>query len=187
MIAVSTFLMVFASSGISFNIVPYLQESSSLSSTQAVGVLSLSTSLALANLVWGYISNRVNPRHSIIGVMTVMTGLILFLFTIKSVYTAFMFGAIWGVCNGAQEVLMYMILARYYGRGSFGSITGTMRPFEAAGLGLGQLSGGLIYDFSGSYFGMFFGSLGAYVLAIMILMLAVQPIHPQAFKSASRA
>ena len=80
-----------------------------------------------------------------------------------------------------------MILALYYGRGSFGSITGTLRPFEAAGLGLGQLSGGLIYDFSGSYFGMFFGSLGAYVLAIMILMLAVQPIHPQAFKSASRA
>jgi len=185
MIAVSTFLMVFASSGISFNIVPYLQESSSLSSTQAVGVLSLSTSLALANLVWGYISNRVNPRHSIMGVMTVMTGLILFLFTIKSVYTAFIFGAIWGVCNGAQEVLIYMLLARYYGRGSFGSITGTLRPFEAAGLGLGQLSGGLIHDLSGSYFGMFSGSIGAYVLAIMILMLAVQPIHTQPSNNAS--
>ena len=175
LIAVTTFLMVMASTGIAFNIVPYFQESAHLSSTQAVGVLSLSTSLALANLIWGYVSDRVNPRHSLLGVMVFMTGLVIFLFTIRSVYAAYVFGALWGIGNGALEVLMYMLLARYFGRGSFGSITGALRPFEAAGLGLGQIFGGLVYDLTGSYHGLFYESIVAYLLAVVFLFLAAQP------------
>jgi len=179
LIAVTTFLMVMASTGISFNMVPYFRESAGLTSTQAVGVLSLSTSLALANLVWGYVSDRVNPRYSIVVVMAVMTALVLFLFTIKSVYAAYLFGAIWGIGNGALEVLTYIMLARYFGRGSFGSITGALRPFEAAGLGLGQIFGGLVYDLSGSYHGLFYESIAGYSLAILFLLLAVQPVRAQ--------
>ncbi|MCH7712530.1 MAG: MFS transporter [Chloroflexi bacterium] len=175
LIAVTTFLMVMASTGIAFNIVPYFQESAHLSSTQAVGVLSLSTSLALANLIWGYVSDRVNPRHSLLGVMIFMTGLVIFLFTIRSVYAAYVFGALWGIGNGALEVLIYMLLARYFGRGSFGSITGALRPFEAAGLGLGQIFGGLVYDLTGSYHGLFYESIVAYLLAVVFLFLAAQP------------
>ena len=177
LIAVTTFLAVMASTGIAFNIVPYFQESANLTPTQSVGVLSLSTSMALANLIWGYVSNRVNPKHSIIVVMVFMTGLILFLFTIRSVYAAYIFGALWGIGNGALEVLIYMLLARYFGRGSFGSITGALRPFEAAGLGLGQIFGGLVYDLTGSYHGLFFESIAAYLLAVVFLFLAVQPIR----------
>lgn len=177
LIAVSTFLAVLASTGIAFNIVPYFQETSGLTSTQSVGVLSLSTSLAVANLIWGYVSDRVNPRHSIIGVMVFMTGLIFFLFTIRSVYTAYVFGVLWGIGNGALEVLVYMLLARYFGRGSFGSITGALRPFEAAGLGFGQIFGGLVYDFTGSYHGLFIESIGSYLLAVAFIFLAVQPVR----------
>ena len=177
LIAVTTFLIIMASTGIAFNIVPYFQESANLTSTQAVGVLSLSTALALANLIWGYVSDRVNPRHSLLGVMVSMTVLILFLFTIRSVYAAYIFGVLWGIGNGALEVLIYMLLARYFGRGSFGSITGALRPFEATGLGLGQIFGGLIYDLTGSYHGLFFESIGVYLLAVVFLFLAVQPVR----------
>lgn len=176
-IAVTTFLITMASTGIAFNIVPYFQETANLTSTQAVGVLSLSTSLALANLVWGYVSNRVNPRYSLMGVVVFMTGLIFFLLTIRSVYAAYIFGALWGIGNGALEVLIYMLLARYFGRASFGSITGALRPFEATGLGLGQIFGGLVYDFTGSYHGLFFESIGAYLLAMIFLFLAIQPVR----------
>ena len=72
-----------------------------------------------------------------------------------------------------------MLLARYFGRGSFGSITGALRPFEAAGLGLRQIYGGLVYDFSGSYHGLFYESIAAYSLAIVFLLLAVQPVRAQ--------
>jgi sugar phosphate permease len=176
-IAVTTFLITMASTGIAFNIVPYFQETANLTSTQAVGVLSLSTSLALANLVWGYVSNRVNPRYSLMGVVVFMTGLIFFLLTIRSVYAAYIFGALWGIGNGALEVLIYMLLARYFGRASFGSITGALRPFEATGLGLGQIFGGLVYDFTGSYHGLFFESIGAYLLAMIFLFVAIQPVR----------
>jgi len=176
-IAVTTFLITMASTGIAFNIVPYFKETANLTSTQAVGVLSLSTSLALANLVWGYVSNRVNPRYSLMGVVVFMTGLIFFLLTIRSVYAAYIFGALWGIGNGALEVLIYMLLARYFGRASFGSITGALRPFEATGLGLGQIFGGLVYDFTGSYHGLFFESIGAYLLAMIFLFLAIQPVR----------
>ena len=68
-------------------------------------------------------------------------------------------------------------LARYFGRASFGSITGALRPFEATGLGLGQIFGGLVYDFTGSYHGLFFESIGAYLLAMIFLFLAIQPVR----------
>ena len=46
---------------------------------------------------------------------------------------------------------MYNLLADYFGRNSYGAIAGTLRPIEAGGLGLGQLMGPLIYDFTGNY------------------------------------
>ena len=178
LLAVATFLGILGGNGIAFNMVPYLHETANLPIAQAVGVLSLSTSLALADLVWGYLADKISPRKIMVAGILASMGLIIFLFTVRSVYTAYLFGTLWGITQSGMGVLVTILLARYYGRGSFGTINGVMRPFEASGLAMGQILGGLIYDLTGTYQGLFIGSFSLYLLSMVLILLAGQPVHP---------
>ena len=177
LIAVATFLGILGGTGIIFNVVPYLHETANLPIVQAIGVLSLSTSLALTALAWGYLADKISPRKIMVAGILASMGLIIFLFTVRSVYAAYLFGALWGITQGGMGVLGTILLARYYGRGSFGTINGVIRPFEASGLGLGQIMGGLIYDLTGTYQGLFIGSFSFYLLSMVLILLAGQPVR----------
>ena len=177
LIAVATFLGIFGGTGIAFNMVPYLHETANLPTVQAVGVLSLSTSLAFTALGWGYLADKISPRKIMVAGIFVCMGLIIFLFTVRSIYTAYLFGALWGITQSGMGVLVTILLARYYGRGSFGTINGVMRPFEASGLAMGQIMGGLIYDLTGTYQGLFIGSFSFFLLSMVLILMAGQPVR----------
>ena len=68
-----------------------------------------------------------------------------------------------------------MILAQYFGRVSYGVIAGSLRPFEAAGLGLGQILGPLMYDLLGNYSSMIIMSGGLQLVAALFIFLARPP------------
>lgn len=178
LIALTTFLSVSSSSVISFNMVPYLHEEAHLSMSQAAGVLSLSTMFALANLVWGYVADKLTPRRCMIGTMLFAAGIVLSLVSVDSLFSAYIFGIVWGIVSSSQ-VLIYMILAHYFGQTSYGTMAGTLRPFEAGGLGVGQSLGAVLYDVTGSYSGLIVASLGAYLLAALLMFLARPPASPR--------
>ncbi len=180
LVAVTTFLGTTSSSAIGFNMVPYLYEQAQLSSTQAAGVLSLSTFLALANLAWGYAADTFTPRRCIIVAMLAVAAMTLYLFRVNSLFSAYVFGVLWGIASSCIHVLIYMLLAHYFGRASYGTIAGALRPFEAGGLGLGQSLGTAMYDLTGSYTGLIVASLGANVLAALLIFLARPPAPSRA-------
>ncbi|MCH8839049.1 MAG: MFS transporter, partial [Candidatus Marinimicrobia bacterium] len=136
-------LSVTANSGIGFNMVPYIREQAGISIIQAAGVLSLSSFLSLANLVWAYLADKFTPRRCIVGAMASTTGIIVYLFMVNSLWSAYVFGIAWGLFAGGMDVLIAMVVAQYFGRESYGTILGALRPFEALGLGLGLLALGL--------------------------------------------
>ena len=177
LMAITTFLSVASSSAIGFNMVPYLHEEVQLSTSQAAGVLSVSTLCALANLVWGYAADKLTPRRCMIGAMLSAVGIVLFLLAVDSLLSAYIFGVLWGVVSSSQ-VLIYMGLAHYYGQASYGTIAGTLRPFEAGGLGVGQSFGAVLYDITGNYRGLIIASLGAHLLAALLMFLAKPPASP---------
>ncbi|MGE3536223.1 MAG: MFS transporter [Candidatus Tectimicrobiota bacterium] len=179
LIALVTLLSVTSSSIIGFNMVPYLHEEAGLSATQATGVLSMSTLCTLANLLWGQLAERWTPRRCLIGTLLCATGAVLFLATVHSLTSAYVFGLLWGLVSNAQ-ILIYMLLAHYFGQASYGSITGALRPFEAAGLGVGQSLGALVYDLTGSYRGLLLAVLGTYLLTVYLMVLARPPAVPSA-------
>ncbi|ETX03188.1 MAG: hypothetical protein ETSY1_00910 [Candidatus Entotheonella factor] len=176
-IAIAMFLSVTSSSAIGFNLVPYLHDTTPLSTNQAAGVLSVGTLFALTNLVWGYVADRLTPRRCMIGAMLGGAGMILFLIAVDSLLSAYIFGMLWGIVSSAQ-VLVYMILARYFGQSSYGAIAGAMRPFEAGGLGVGQSLGTLLYDVTGNYDGLILAALGAHLLAALLMFLVRPPVPP---------
>ena len=168
LVSTSTFLVPGAASGIGFNMVPYFIEQGGLSTTQAATVLSASTLLSLCNLGWGFLADRFSPRRiTLCGYFTTL-GTLSYMLTVNNLGSAWIFGIAWGVFSSASDALISMIMAQYYGRSSYGTIMGALRPFEAGGLGVGQSLGALIYDFTGSYRPLIFISMVFYVTATRV-------------------
>ena len=179
LIALTSLVSVTAGSGIGFNMVPYFHESASLSTPQAAGVLSVSTSLSLASLGWGALADRFTPRICIIVAMTGATMATLYLLTVSNLATAYLFGVGWGFVSAGSDILIYMVLAQYFGRGAYGTISGMLRPFEAGGLGLGMTLGPISYDLTRSYKWLILGSVAAHAVAAVLVFLAKQPAEPR--------
>ena len=179
LVATTAFLGPTANTTIGFNIVPYLVEEAGLTTTQAAGVLSLGTVLSLGNLGWGYLADRITPRWCVLAAMVTSAASVLFLFQVNSVLSAYIFGIVWGLSSGTSGVLISMIVAQYFGRTNYGSIGGTLRPFEAGGLGLGQSLGAVIYDIAGSYSLLVWTALCAHLLGGIFIILARAPAPPQ--------
>ena len=178
LIAATIFVITASGSGVGFSMVPYLHEEAGLSMAQAVGVLSLSTFLALTTIVWGFIANRVTPRWCMVGTLLAAATMVLSLFWVNSVLTAYAFGLFWGLLTSSHEALTSMLLADYYGRSVYGTIVGSLRPLEAGGLGLGQFVGPLIYDLTGSYDTLWIASASMTVLASGLILLSTRPRTP---------
>ena len=175
MVSMVAFLNVTGSSGLGFSLVPYLHEFAGLTTPQAAGVLSVSTFLALSSLVWGQVAGKLTPRWCIVAAMAVSTLATLALLEVNSLAAAYAYGVFWGLFHSALEVLMYMVLADYFGRNSYGAIAGAMRPFEAGGLGLGQIVGPVVYDLTGSYTILILFSAAAQASGMALMALARRP------------
>lgn len=179
LIALTSLVSVTAGSGIGFNMVPYFHESANLSTPQAAGVLSVSTFLSLASLGWGALADKFTPRLCIIAAMAGATMATLYLLTVSNLATAYLFGVGWGLVSAGSDILIYMVLAQYFGRNAYGTISGMLRPFEAGGLGLGMTLGTLSYDLTRSYKWLILGSVAAHAVAAVLVFLAKQPAEPQ--------
>ena len=175
--AIVTFLEIAATSGLGFSLVPHLREFAGLSTPQAAGVLSISTFLALSSLAWGQLAGRLTARWCIVLALALSGVAALALLRVDSLLWAYAFGVLWGLFHSGLEVLRYILLADYFGRNSYGTIAGTMRPFEAAGLGLGQLVGPLIYDFTGSYTLLILSSSVLLFLSAALMVLTRRPVR----------
>ena len=179
LIALTSLVSVTAGSGIGFNMVPYFHESANLSTPQAAGVLSVSTFLSLASLGWGALADKFTPRLCIIAAMAGATMATMYLLTVSNLATAYIFGVGWGLVSAGSDILIYMVLAQYFGRNAYGTISGMLRPFEAGGLGLGMTLGTLSYDLTRSYKWLILGSVAAHAVAAVLVFLAKQPAEPR--------
>lgn len=178
--ATVTFMKVAATSGLGFSLVPHLREFAGLTTPQAAGVLSISTFLALTSLAWGQLAGRLSARWCIVTALALSAITALALLRVETLLMAYVFGVMWGLFHSGLEVLMYIMLAEYFGRESYGAIAGALRPFEASGLGVGQLVGPVIYDVTGSYTLMIFVSTALLSLSAVLMILARRPAGPAA-------
>ena len=109
--------------------------------------------------------------------LTLSAAAALALLWVNSLLGAYIFGVLWGLFHSALEVLMYILLADYFGRNSYGAIAGTMRPFEAGGLGLGQIVGPIIYDLTGSYTLLILSSSALLISSAALMLLIRRPVR----------
>jgi len=98
------------------------------------------------------------------------------LMQVNSPLTAYLFAVLFGICaRGGTAVLTQILLAHYFGRRSFGAISGVLEPFHKGGLGVGALIAGIAFDWSGNYRPVFLLFVVSYLLSATLVFFARRP------------
>lgn len=131
---------------------------------------------ALSSTAWGFMSERINERWLAMASFLVSSAIMGFLVMGPlNEPLAIVISLVLGVTGRGQGALFSILLARYFGRNSYGAISGFIAPFQMAGLGLGPVLGSVIYDWAGSYKGAFTLYFGFFLAAMVLVYLARAP------------
>ena len=173
-----TALGTLASSAVGFSLVPFLVQDGGLSIQASAGVLSLGTFLAVANIFWGYLADRITPRRCLILMMIGAGLMMVFLLTVDSVGEALIFAVVWGVFSGGLGSLENMVLAGYFGRGSYGTILGVFSPLQMVALGLGPGLASVARTLAGDFYPLYVAMGAAYFISAVLMYIAKPPRRP---------
>ena len=181
LIATAEALTLLTTGSVGFQIVPYLKDLG-LSQPAAAGALSISALLgAFSNPIWGYLSDRLSPRTLMMVALVIAIAItVLFVAVVDdSGSRGFFVVILWGMATGSFGIMGSMVLAKYFGRASFGAITGLMGPFQTGALGLGPIFGALLFNMTGGYTALFLYALASYGVAILLVYSARPPKLPK--------
>ena len=173
-----TALGTLASAATGFSMVPYLVQDASLSTASAAGVLSFATFLAVANLFWGYLADRITPRRCLIVMMIGAGAMMIYLMTVNSVSQALLFAVVWGVFSGGLGSLENMVLAEYFGRESYGTILGGFPLLQKVALGMGPALASTARSLAGDFYPLYIAMAAAYFVSAVLMFVAKPPRRP---------
>jgi MFS family permease len=174
LVAASTLTSI-STGGIAFHMVAYFTDVE-IQPAAAVGALSvMALTGAFGSGLWGALAEKIHPRILAVMTMLLAAGAVLLLTEVRVAPAAFVFSITFGLSARGGFVLMHVLLARYFGRRSFGAITSVLEPFHKGGLGVGALLAGMAFDWSGSYQLVFLLFFANYLLAAALTSLARQP------------
>lgn len=168
-------LGVMANTSVSFHQVAYYTDMG-IPATSAVAVISLyALAGAVAMGVWGLLTEHFSERHLAVLVTLLAGASIFYLSLVRSLGEAILFGVLFGLTSRGEGSLLIIILAQYYGRRSYGTISGFVNPFKMVGLGMGPLVASITFDLTGSYHMVFIFFGTATLLVALLLWLAKKP------------
>jgi MFS family permease len=175
LIVVSSALATVATGGIAFHLVAYLTDMQIAPAVAASALGLLAVAGAGGSTLWGVLSERVPPR--LVGTAVLLAGAVATVLLLQVRGPALAYGAalLFGVTGRGGLVMTQVLLARYYGRRSFGAISGFAEPFGKVGLGGGPLLAAVAFDLTGSYHAVFLSFIGAFVLGAGLVFFARQP------------
>lgn len=173
------FVTVLIGGAISFHLAAFYDDLgvSAAGVAVAIGLYALCNGLSTG--LWGLLAERFSERWLGISSALVGTALLGLITGVRHELLALVLAALYGLAVRGEEAVFMLLIARYFGRGSFGAISGAVMPIGYVGLGIGPLVGSIIYDLTGTYGPFFAGLIGLHVVAAVLLFLA-RPPHPPA-------
>jgi MFS family permease len=176
LLVAGAFLSAIGTGGVAFHMAAYMTDST-IGATLAASVVSvMALSGALGNGIWGALAERFHPRHLNVTTMLLAAASVALLMQVRSTLTAYLFALLFGVNARGAAVLTQVLIARYFGRRSFGAISSVLDPFHKGGLGLGALFAGIAFDHSGDYRAIFTIFILSYLVSALLIFLAHRPV-----------
>ncbi|MDP6799134.1 MAG: MFS transporter [SAR202 cluster bacterium] len=177
-IVAAEMLTILTSGTFVFQIVPFLVDSD-VAQGLAVAALSLATILgALVNPAWGFLADRFSARRLALSAITTSGVITVFFLVLRDGLPLFFVAITWGTASGGLNILSSMMLAQYFGRASFGAITGLMGPFQMGALGLGPAFGAVLFSATNGYTAIWIYGLAGYAAAALLIFAARRPTMP---------
>jgi sugar phosphate permease len=168
-----------ANGAIGFHQFAYFKDQGIAAGVAAVALSTYALSGAVANGLWGLVIERVPERLLGAATVSVAALLALFLLTVDTPVEAFIFAVLFGLAARGEGSIIVMIEAQYFGRESFGAISGFAAPFQQIALGVGPLIASLIYDETGqSYTAAFVLFSVMYLASAALIWFARKPAPP---------
>ncbi len=175
LLVIASLLASIGTGGIAFHLVAYYTDVR-IDPAIAAGALSImALSGAFGNGLWGAIAERVHPRRLNIATMVFSAASVGLLTQVREPSAAYIFAVLFGLNARGSAVLTQILMARYFGRRSYGAISSILEPFHKGGLGLGALFAAVAFDFAGNYLMVFVIFLACYAAAAALIFLARQP------------
>ena len=175
LIVIAEALVILISGTINFQIVPYLRDVG-ISPAVAAGALSVSSLVgSLGNPFWGWLSDMFSPRRLALITLAISGAAVSLFVIVPEGRLSLAVVILYGSLAGGLNILGHMMIAQYFGRSSFGSITGLMGPFQTGALGLGPTLGALLYRVTGGYRTIYLFGVLSYILALACIIAARPP------------
>jgi MFS family permease len=175
LLVASQFLASIGTGGIAFHTAAYFTDGSIAPAAAAGAVSVMALSGAFGNGLWGALAERFHPRTLNVTTLLVAALSVALLLQVHSAMGAYLFAFLFGVSARGAAVLMQVLVARFFGRRSFGAISSVLDPFHKGGLGLGALFAGLAFDHAGDYRAIFTVFLISYLTSALLIFLARRP------------
>lgn len=175
LLVAGAFLASIGTGGVAFHLAAYLTDGAIAPALAASVVSMMALAGAFGNGAWGTLAESFHPRRLSVLTLVAAAGSVALLMHVSSTMAAYLFALLFGINARGAAVLTQVLVARYFGRRSFGAISSILDPFHKGGLGLGALFAGLAFDYSGSYRGVFVIFLASYLIAALLIFLARQP------------
>jgi MFS family permease len=167
---------VCANGAIGFHQFSYFKDQGISTAVAAVAFSSYALSGAIANGLWGFLIERMSERF--IGAVTVAVAgsLCIFLLSVDTTLEAIAFSVLFGLAARGEGSIITAMEAEYFGRDSFGAISGFAAPFQQIALGLGPTIAAVGYDSTGKSYTLAFVVFAVmYVISAALIWLARRP------------
>ena len=137
----------------------------------AASVLGVSGLSSIAGRIGGgVLADRFGAKRTLVAGLA-LQALVVFLYLFARDVTGFYVLAVaFGVAYGGVMPLYALLIRQYFGEKVMGTAYGGVFLLSTLGMGLGSFAGGWIYDHLGSYSGLFLGSFGIGVAAVLVAM-----------------
>ncbi len=175
LLVTGAFLAAIGTGGVAFHMAAYMTDGAIPAALAATVVSVMALSGAFGNGIWGALAERFHPRRLNVLTMLVAAGSVALLMHVRSAATAYLFALLFGLNARGAAVLTQILIARYFGRRSFGAISSILDPFHKGGLGLGALFAGIAFDYFGDYSAVFSLFLVSYLVSALLIFLTRKP------------
>jgi MFS family permease len=137
--------------GITFNIIPLFESHGLTEEIATASFATLATALAVAQIIGGYLADRLPLNWLACASAAGLTAGVLLLLPMQTVVQAHIFALFLGVGQGLLGAVQSTLWVRYYGRLHLGKIRGSIATASVAASSLGPFIMGATFDLFGSY------------------------------------
>jgi sugar phosphate permease len=180
LVSIATLFNMMASGGISFNLAAYFDDLGFGRGYAAAAASVFLFSGAFSASVWGFLTERFEERTLVVIATIAAALLTLYGRFVFEPVGGLLFAAGYGATTRGEGALVMMLLAAYYGRRSFGAISGFASSFSFVGLGVGPVFFSRVFEVRGSYDDVYLLATAVLTVSAAMMYLASRPTLPAA-------